>query len=183
MSELLSNVKSVDGDTSKLNVSKDFISHQHGYIREMIGLADRKASFFLASSALELGYLSNQGGFNVFQLHVCQLSIGQAFCELAVLFLGATIFSSLLCVWPKIGKGHDGRVLSWIDIVHGYSSKTDFVNKVLGMGDDELKSEIVAHSHDMSMIAKQKFTALRYSAFFISAGTIFSLAALFAGIK
>jgi hypothetical protein len=183
MTELSTNLKSLDNDASKSNVSKDFISHQHGYIREMIGFADRKASFFLAGSAIEIGYLSNQGAFAVFQIHICQLSIGQVFCEYAILFLGLTIFSSLLCVWPKFSKGHNGRVLSWPDIADGHPSRTDFVNKVLGMGDDELRSEILAHSYDLSIIVKQKFNFLRYSAFFISAGTIFSLVALFAGIK
>lgn len=183
MSEFSTNVKPLDNDTSKTNVSKDFISHQHGYIREMIGLADRKASFFLASSALELGYLSNHNVFVAFQIQVCQLNISQATGEFAILFLGLTIFSSLRCVWPRFGIGHNRGVLSWQDIVDGHPSRTDFVNKVLGMSDDELSSEIVAHSYDMSIIVKQKFTILRYSAFFISAGTLFSLASLIAGIK
>jgi len=182
MSDLSTNIKPLD-DATKSNVSKDFISNQHGYIREMIGLADRKASFFLASSALEIGYLSNQHAFEVFQIHVCQLSMGQAFCELAVVFLGLTIFSSLLCVWPKYGKGYNGNVLSWLDIADGHPNKTDFVNKVISMNEDEIRSQIVAHSYDLSKIAKQKFTALRYSALFISAGTILSLVSLIAGIK
>ncbi|ATG88393.1 Pycsar system effector family protein [Methylomonas koyamae] len=183
MSESTTNVKPLESETGKPNVSKDFISHQHGYIREMIGLADRKASFFLASSALELGYLSNQHAFDAFQTHICQLSIGQAFGEVAILFLGLTIFSSLICVWPKFGKGQNGSVLSWLDIVDGHPSKNDFVNKVLGMSDDDFRSEILAHSFDLSKIAKQKFTVLRYSAIFISAGTILSLVSLIAGIN
>ncbi|MBL1262080.1 Pycsar system effector family protein [Methylomicrobium sp. RS1] len=182
MTDLSTNVKPID-DASKPNVSKDFISNQHGYIREMIGLADRKASFFLASSALEIGYLSNQHAFDVFQIHICQLSMGQAFCELAILFLGLTILSSMWCVWPKYGKGHNGNVVSWVDIADGHSNKTDFVNKIISMNEDEIRSQIVAHSYDLSKIVKQKFIALRYSAFFISAGTILSLASLIAGIK
>lgn len=182
MSDLTTNIKPID-DAPKSNVSKDFISNQHGYIREMIGLADRKASFFLASSALEIGYLSNQKAFDLFQKHVCQLTMGQAFCEFAILLLGLTILSSMLCVWPKYGKGHNGNVLSWIDIADGHPNKTDFVNKVISMNDDEIRSQIVAHSYDLSKIAKQKFAALWYSAFFISAGTILSLASLILGIN
>jgi len=183
MGESTTNVKSMESEASKSNVSKDFISHQHGYIREMIGLADRKASFFLASSALELSYLSNQHVFEAFQAHVCQLSIGQAIGEFAILFLGLTIFSSLICVWPKFGQAQNGMVLSWLDIVDGYPSKNDFVNKVLGMSDHDFRSEILAHSFDLSKIAKQKFTVLRYSAIFISVGTILSLASLIAGVN
>lgn len=153
------------------NTRESFARHVHGYVTEMIKLADQKAGFLFALDAGLLGYAFKKGlhtlWFENKPIDWCSMHLISFF---ALLFLSVGLVYSYRVVAPNLKKSHKGPV--FFRSIAEYESHTEYVSSINRMSSPALTVAILSHSYDISKVCDAKYHKLFWAIWCSAAGIV-----------
>lgn len=148
----------------------EYAKHVHGYIREYISTADKKATFiftigaallvYLYEKNIVLSYLSSKGNFGFSEL----------FAFIAISFLAVACVLSVIVVFPKLSGSKRG-LLFWEGITQ-FSTPMEYSMEVQRLKKLGLINETLMHCHELAKICKEKFRLVNWALRIGSVGAI-----------
>lgn len=150
-----------------------FAEDTHQYVREYIRLADQKAIFFFAGATALLAYLHKVGLTNVWLNSPISWKLLNMLAFVATTSLVLCAVACLATVLPRLEGTKRGVI--FFAAIFEYETSNEYASDVMKKSPSELCEAKLKHTHDLSVICKMKYDALRWGQWIGAVAVISSL--------
>lgn len=136
-----------------------FAEETHKYIREYIGMADKKAVFFFAASTAMLAYLNSEGFVNYWIKPPTDWRLIDMLSLIATFGLSISALFSMATVYPRM-KGSRRSIVFFGGIAECGDEK-DYVAEVTRQSIADIIERKLRHVYELASICDRKYRSLK----------------------